>query len=43
MLRRNAAYCIFGDVVVGFEAGVGGEAGKRGAALNDVAEGLGKL
>lgn len=29
--------CVFGDVVVGFEPGVGGKAGQRGAALDDVA------
>ncbi|SRR6266851_1694122 len=33
----NAAHGVFGDVVVGFEPGVGGKARERGAALNCVA------
>src|SRR5437763_14217593 len=35
--------CIFSDVVVGFEAGVGCKARQRGAAFEDVAQRLGEL
>jgi hypothetical protein len=40
-LDSDAADCIFSDVVVGFEAGVGCKARQRGA--NDVAQRLGRL
>ena len=34
---------VFGDVVIGFEPGVCGKAGQRGAASDDVAQGLGEF
>src|SRR4029077_18611932 len=34
---------VFGDVVIGFEPGVCGKAGQRGAASDDIAQGLGEF
>jgi hypothetical protein len=39
----DAADGVFGDVVVGFEPGVGGGAGERGAPLDYVAQCLGQF
>jgi len=38
----DAAHRVFGDVVVGFEPGVGSEAGERVAPLDCVAQRLGQ-
>jgi len=41
--QGNASDCVFGDVVVGFEASVGGKARQRNAALDDVAQSLSEV
>src|SRR5215831_21245398 len=41
--ESDAADGVFSDVVVGFEPGIGGKAGQRGAPGDDVAQRLGQL